>query len=118
MKFLTSTTFAALIALGAVSAPLTSMAASNGGWAMEPARWTPYNNGYGGRDRDRDGIPDRYEARRGRDRDRDGIPDRYERRGGRHDEDRDGIPNRYDRDRDGDGVPNRYDRRPDNGWRR
>ncbi|MGO4474726.1 YXWGXW repeat-containing protein [Massilia sp. 2TAF26] len=90
-----------------------------GGWYMQPARWTQYG-GYdrGYRDRDRDGIPDRYEVRRGWDRDRDGIPDRYEhgRRDGRWDQDRDGIPNRYDRD--GDGVPNRYDRRPDNPWRR
>lgn len=95
----------------AYSAPAWSR--RDGGWYYEPARWTPY-----GRDRDRDGIPDRMEWR-GHDRDRDGIPDRYEhRRGGRWDEDRDGIPNRYDRDRDGDGVPNRYDRAPDNRhWR-
>jgi hypothetical protein len=94
----------------------------SGGWYMQEARWTPY----GGRDRDRDGIPDRYEGRRGGydhggwDRDRDGIPDRYEhgRGSGRWDQDHDGVPNRYDRDRDGDGVPNRYDRRPDNAWRR
>jgi hypothetical protein len=107
--------------------------ARDGGWALEPARWLPYRA-----DRDRDGIPDRYEGRgyygpqpvyrnvrpgygyaHGyRDRDRDGVPDRFEghRRG--WDEDHDGVPNRYDRDRDGDGVPNRYDRRPDNGWRR
>ena len=68
----------------------------NGGWYMQPAAWTPY----------------------GPDRDRDGVPDRYERGGRRWDEDRDGIPNRYDRDRDGDGVPNRWDRRPDNPYRR
>jgi hypothetical protein len=78
-------------------------AARNGGWYMEPARWTAYGNDYGN-------------GYRGRDRDRDGIPDRYE-HGGYY-EDRDGIPNRYDRDRDGDGVPNRVDRRPDNAWRR
>jgi hypothetical protein len=97
----------------------------SGGWYMQPARWSAYSGSGGydrgyGRDRDRDGVPDRYEVRRGGyDRDRDGIPDRYEhRRGGRGDEDRDGVPNRYDRDRDGDGVPNRYDRRPDNAWRR
>jgi hypothetical protein len=59
---------------------------------MEPARWTPH----------------------GRDRDRDGIPDRYERNNGRGDRDHDGVPNRFDRDRDGDGVPNRFDREPDN----
>lgn len=94
---------------------------ARGGWYMEPGRWTAYGgHAHGYRDRDRDGVPDRYEARRGWDRDRDGIPDRYERhhRGGRWDEDRDGVPNRYDRDRDGDGVPNRHDRRPDNAWRR
>ena len=113
-----------------------------GGWYMEPARWNAY-----GQDRDRDGVPDRYERRgyepvyaggyrdgRGygyrSDRDRDGIPDRYERHG-RRDTDRDGVPNRYDRDldndgirnerdrdRDGDGVPNRYDSRPTNPYRR
>jgi len=104
--------------------------ARDGGWVMQPARWTPY-----GADRDRDGVPDRYEVRRDvqrpyydarpvyrepsyRDRDRDGVPDRYEHRGRRWDEDRDGVPNRYDRDRDGDGVPNRYDNRPDNPYRR
>jgi hypothetical protein len=69
----------------------------NGGWYMEPARWTPYR----GYDRG-----ERYEHRGGWDRDRDGIPDRYEHR-------RDG---RWDRDHDG--VPNRYDRQPDNPWRR
>jgi hypothetical protein len=89
---------------------------------MRPAAWSAYGGGYdrGYRDRDRDGIPDRYEVRRGYDRDRDGIPDRYEhgRRGGRGDQDHDGVPNRYDRDRDGDGVPNRYDHRPENPYRR
>jgi len=94
----------------------------NGGWAMRPAAWTPY-----GPDRDRDGVPDRFERRYDgprHDGRYDGGPrwgerDRYDRpRGPRHDEDRDGIPNRYDRDRDGDGVPNRYDSRPDNAWRR
>lgn len=94
----------------------------NGGWYMRPAAWTPY-----GPDRDRDGVPDRFERRwdgprngpyYNGPRDRDGIPDRYERPRGRYDEDRDGVPNRYDRDRDGDGVPNRYDHRPDNPYRR
>ncbi|MCA1856289.1 YXWGXW repeat-containing protein [Massilia oculi] len=103
-----------------------------GGWYMEPGRW----------DRDRNGIPDRYEQRgyapvyagggygyrdgyyrdgrrddRGRggyrDTDRDGIPNRYDR-----DLDNDGIRNDRDRDRDGDRVPNRYDSRPDNPYRR
>lgn len=62
----------------------------HGRWQMRPAGW----------------------ARGGPDRNRDGVPDRYERP--RHDRDHDGVPNRYDRDRDGDGVPNRRDRAPDN----
>ncbi|MNN75197.1 hypothetical protein D3C81_1914820 [compost metagenome] len=53
----------------------------DGRWQMEQGRWSRGPNG----DRDRDGIPNRY--------DRDN--------GNRH-------------DRDGDGVPNRDDRRPDN----
>src|SRR5690606_11858838 len=91
-----------------------------GRWYMEPGRW----------DRDRDGIPDRYE-RRGhapvyaggyydgrrdnyrRDTDRDGIPNYRDR-----DLDNDGIRNERDRDRDGHGVPNRYDRRPESPYRR
>ena len=44
-----------------------------------------------------------------RDRDHDGVPNRYDR-----DRDNDGVPNRYDRDRDNDGVPNRRDDRPNN----
>jgi len=80
------------------------------GWYMEPAQWRPRHVAYAGRDRDRDGIPDRMEYH-GRDRDRGGVPDRVERR---YDRDRDGVPNRYDRDRDGDGVPNYRDRDPDN----
>lgn len=51
--------------------------------------------------------------RGGRDFDRDGIPNRFDR-----DLDNDGRPNYRDRDRDGDGVPNRRDRRPDNPYRR
>ncbi len=47
-----------------------------------------------------------------RDRDGDGVPNRYDR-----DRDGDGVPNRYDRDRDGDGVPNRFDTRPNNPYR-
>jgi hypothetical protein len=78
-----------------------------GRWQMRPAGWSR-----GGPDRDRDGIPDRFERPHGGDRDRDGIPDRFERPRG--DRDHDGVPNRYDRDRDGDGVPNRHDRAPDN----
>ena len=47
------------------------------------------------------------------DRDRDGVPNRFDR-----DRDNDGVRNRNDRDRDGDGVRNRDDRRPDNPNRR
>ena len=54
-----------------------------------------------------------YLAQGGRDADRDGIPNRYDR-----DRDGDGVANRNDRDRDGDGVPNRRDARPDNPNRR
>jgi hypothetical protein len=79
-----------------------------GGWYMEPARWTPY----AGRDRDRDGVPDRMEWRAEREH---AWREREWQRA--HDRDHDGIPNRYDRDRDGDGVPNRHDRDPDNRWR-
>lgn len=110
----------------------------HGRWYMEPARWTPY-----GPDRDRDGLPDRFERRgyapvygggyrdgrdyyrdgrgydrdrdrgRYRDTDRDGVPNRYDR-----DLDNDGVRNSRDRDRDGDGVPNRWDHRPENPYRR
>ena len=73
----------------------------DGRWSMEPPHWSAR-----GRDRDRDGIPDRMEH--GRDRDHDGVPDRFERKW-RHDQNRDGVPNRYDHDRDGDGVRNRRD---------
>jgi hypothetical protein len=94
-----------------------------GGWYLEPERWVPYG-GYGprvveapryvgpGYDHPRYDGPRAYG-----DRNRDGIPDRYE-HGRRHDEDHDGVPNRYDRDRDGDGVPNHHDERPDNPYRR
>jgi hypothetical protein len=88
------------------------------GWYLEPARWTPY-----GRDRNYDGVPDRYETR-GYDRDWEHRRhermerERWEREHGRRwDEDHDGVPNRYDRDRDGDGVPNYRDRQPDNARR-
>jgi hypothetical protein len=65
--------------------------AHNGRWVLVRGYWTEARGrGYG--DRDRDGIPNRY------DRDRDD----------------DGVRNRNDRDRDGDGVPNRRDARPDN----
>lgn len=59
--------------------------------APQPIRYLP--------DRDRDGIPDRYDRvynppRAHWDRDRDGIPNRYDRRPGHsNDRDRDGVPN-------------------------
>jgi len=93
-----------------------------GRWYIQEGRWNPrgdgrrdgYRDGYR-RDvyYDRDGRPHEY---RGRDRDRDGMPDRMERHGG--DSDRDGIPNQYDRDRDNDGVPNKYDHDRDGDGRR
>ena len=93
-----------------------------GRWYMQQGGWSPHrgggyyarNDGYQrGVYYDRHGRPQEY---RGRDRDRDGIPDRIERHGG--DTDRDGIPNARDRDRDNDGVPNRYDHDRDGDGRR
>ena len=75
-----------------------------------------------GHDRDRDGIPNRYDPVYNPrwDRDGDGIPNRYDRvYSPRWDRDGDGVPNRYDRydnrrhDRDHDGIPDRFDRRDD-----
>jgi hypothetical protein len=78
-------------------------------WAQRNHRWELQRGEWRRGDRDRDGIPNRYD----RDRDGDGIQNRYE--GARGiDRDRDGVPNRVDRDRDGDGVSNRYDGSPDN----
>jgi hypothetical protein len=82
------------------------------GWYMQPGRWAAH-----GPDRNRDGIPDRYEGRQGGYYTDRGPGVGYK-HGGRVDEDHDGVPNRVDRDRDGDGVPNRYDSRPDNPTRR
>jgi hypothetical protein len=104
-----------------------------GRWYMQQGGWAPhgggyyanngyrsqgfYDGGYRGGDRDRDGVPDRYErhgrGHGGRDFDRDGVPNRHDR-----DRDNDGVPNRYDRDRDGDGRSNRRDSSPDNPYRR
>jgi len=63
-------------------------------WVQQGDRWYLQRHGWqrGYRDRDHDGIPNRYD----------------------HDRDNDGIRDGRDRDRDGDGVPNRYDSRPDN----
>jgi hypothetical protein len=71
------------------------------------------------RDRDNDGIRNRWD----RDRDNDGVRNRRDRypnnpNRGTRDRDRDGIRNRMDRDRDNDGVPNRRDRYPNNPRRR
>ena len=76
----------------------------DGRWYFEEPRWSR-----GGRDRDRDGVPDRLERGDRHDRDNDGVDDRYDR-----DIDNDGVSNRRDADRDGDGVRNDQDRRPDN----
>ena len=99
-----------------------------GRWTMQQGYWSPrgngyydgrrdgYRDGYAYRDRDRDGVPDRYERHGragGRDTDRDGIPNRYDR-----DLDNDGVPNRRDRDVDGDGIRNSRDHRPENPYRR
>lgn len=65
-------------------------------WVSQNGRWVLQRGNWARGDRDRDGIPNRY------DRDRDN----------------DGVRNRNDRDRDGDGVPNRVDNRPDNPNRR
>jgi hypothetical protein len=45
------------------------------GCVVEPAYRGDYRGGYGYRDRDHDGIPNRYD----RDRDGDGVPNRYDR---------------------------------------
>jgi len=51
----------------------------NGRWFMEPSRWTP--RGGGGRDRDRDGVPGRFEHGR----DADGVPNNRDNRDNRPD---------------------------------
>jgi len=58
-----------------------------------------------GFDRDRDGVPNRYD----RDRDGDRIPNRYDRAPNRPGPG--GPPPGAYRDRDRDGIPNRFDRR-------
>lgn len=70
-------------------------------WQFERGGWHQ-GRGPGMRDRDHDGIPNRY--------------DRNDRRRGQgmRDQDGDGLRNDRDLDRDGDGVPNRRDRHPDN----
>jgi hypothetical protein len=68
----------------------------NGEWVMVGGNWERGPHG----DRDRDGIPNRYDADN-------------RRFGPNGDMDRDGIANANDRDRDGDGIRNRRDRYPD-----
>lgn len=77
------------------------------------AQVPPRHGAYG--DRDRDGVPNRYDNYDNRrsypnqawgDRDRDGIPNRH-----------DNFDNRALRDRDGDGVPRIFDRNDRNPYR-
>ena len=88
-----------------IGAPLPGLVVRDayGPYHRPPVIVAPRPIGYGYGDRDRDGIPNRY--------DRVYNP--------RWDRDGDGVPNRYDRspnvgrgyhDRDGDGIPNRWDR--------
>ena len=70
----------------------------------QPQPVPPHNGAWG--DRDRDGIPNAYDAR-----------NNNHRQQAWGDRDHDGVPNRYDRDKDGDGVPNQWDRRPGNPYR-
>jgi hypothetical protein len=86
----------------------------NGTWYLAGGNW---ERRVARRDRDHDGIANRYD----RDRDGDGIrnnrdphPNRVDvaRTGPRGDMDRDGIRNRNDRDKDGDGVRNSRDNHP------
>ncbi|HYC34974.1 MAG TPA: YXWGXW repeat-containing protein [Usitatibacter sp.] len=78
------------------------------GYFWHPSRW----ENRGGRWYFEQGRWDRQRYAM-RDRDRDGIPNRFDR-----DKDNDGRPDHRDRDRDGDGVPNRFDDRPNNPYRR
>jgi hypothetical protein len=101
------TIFAATTALTAGSLVVTQPANAQIDVIINPqTQQTPPRSGpYG--DRDRDGIPNRYDNYNNQAQ----VPNR-------RDQDRDGIPNRYDRDRDGDGVPNQWDRAPANpNWR-
>lgn len=76
------------------------------GYVYTRPEWRRERNGW---ILERGGWRDRTERVAMHDRDRDGVPNRYDR-----DRDNDGVANRYDRDRDNDGVPNRADARPDN----
>jgi hypothetical protein len=105
------TLLAALAVTAAVAAaPVVLVSPAEAQIDVQIGRAPPPQGGpYG--DRDRDGIPNRYDRhddRRGAygDRDHDGIPNRYDR-----------FDNRMARDRDGDGVPQRYDRDDRNPYR-
>ena len=89
-----------------VAAPVAFVSTAE---AQVPPRYGAYG------DRDRDGIPNRYDNydnrrawnnQRSWDRDHDGIPNRYDR-----------YDNRLLRDRDGDGVPRAFDRNDHNPYR-
>jgi len=80
-------------------------------WVQRGDRWTLTQGRWERGHRQREGgwyFPDGTPGRLV-DRDRDGIPNRYDR-----DRDNDGIRDSRDRDRDGDGVRNSRDSRPDN----
>ena len=96
-----------ILALAAGAAPVAVMTNAQ---AQVPPRNGPYG------DRDRDGIPNRY----------DNYDNRraYNNNGAWGDRDHDGVPNRYDRfdnrllrDHDHDGVPQAYDRNDHNPYR-
>lgn len=112
-----------------IGAPLPHVAVRDTYYPYRPVVVAPRH--VGNWDRDRDGIPNRYDRVYNPrwDRDGDGVPNRYDRYpNGRQghgygDRDHDGVPNWRDRndgrgyhdgrgyqDRDGDGIPNRYDR--------
>jgi hypothetical protein len=112
-----------------IGAPLPHVVVRDTYYPYRPVVVAPRH--VGNWDRDRDGIPNRYDRVYNPrwDRDGDGVPNRYDRYpNGRQghgygDRDHDGVPNWRDRDdgrgyhdgrgfhdRDGDGIPNRYDR--------
>ena len=95
-----------ILALAAGAAPVAVMTHAQ---AQVPPRNGPYG------DRDRDGIPNRYDNYDNRrannngawgDRDHDGVPNKYDR-----------FDNRLLRDHDHDGVPQAYDRNDHNPYR-
>jgi len=98
-------TLLVVLALAAAAAPIAAVTDVQ---AQVPSRNGPYG------DRDRDGIPNRY----------DNYDNRRASNGAWGDRDHDGVPNRYDRfdnrllrDRDHDGVPQAFDRNDRNPYR-